>query len=243
MSGAAITAGLAAIAFAGLVVVARGWQTTERVARVDVRGARLVSVDEIQQQAQVAPRMRFGAIDLAEIRVRLLAHPLVRRASVVREKDVLVLNVTERSPVARVILGGVSRLVDGEGVLFPQRDLNAVLDLPLVCGVTTTAGEKLDSAALMDALAVLRAADTPGVALSGMISAVRRAHDGSFWIETATDATPVRLGSVDDARAKFHVLQAFLPQLMRRGARRAQYVDLRFRDQVVVRWIDPVKAQ
>lgn len=235
MSTSTATVSLVALAFIGLVIASRAWHTTERVERVDVRGARLLSTEEVMAQARVAPRMSFGSIDLADVRARLLAHPLVHGAAIVRERNTLILNVTERVPAARVMLGGAMRLVDVDGTLFPLRPVNALLDLPLICGVAI--GDSLDGPALHDALALLKAADGRD-GLCGLISTVRRTSDGTFWMETTGDAVPVRVGTAADASQKFGLLQSFLPQLMRprAGQGRAEYVDLRFRDQVVVRW-------
>lgn len=244
MSSTTFGAGIAALAFAGLILVARTWRTGERVDRIDVRGAQLMSMDEVTAQAQVAPRMSFGSIDLAAVRARLLQHPLIRRAAVSRDRNELVMVITERAPVARVMVNGAMRLVDADGVLLPERRLNVVLDLPLFCGIASPMNDKLDSAAVLDALAVLKAAGgTAG--MGGMISTVRRDHDGTYWIETTGDAVPVHVGSATQAEEKFALLQEFLPRLERSRVERgrAQYVDLRFRDQVVVRWNDAATAQ
>jgi len=244
MTRTTFSASIAALAFAGLIIVARSWRTNERIERIDVRGAQLMSVDEVTAQAQIAPRMSFGAVDLAAVRARLMQHPLIRKAAVSRDRNEVVIAISERTPVARVMVNGAMRLVDADGVLLPERRVNVVLDLPLLCGIASPLNDRLDSVAIVEALEVLKAAGG-SAGIGGMISTIRRDHDGSYWIETTGDAVPVHLGGADHSEEKFALLQEFLPRLERsrmdRG--RAQYVDLRFRDQVVVRWQDAASVQ
>ncbi len=177
------------------------------------------------------------------IRSRLLTNPLVRHASVTREHSTLVITITERTPTARVMVDGAVRLVDAEGMLFPVRDVQAELDLPVIYGVSGNAGKGLDSAALAGALSILHAAEGRSH-ICGLISTVRRTSDGTYWLETNGDAVPVRVGTATDVANKLSLLQAFVPQLLKHSAagQRAEYVDVRFRDQVVVRWASAIAA-
>ncbi len=226
------------VALGALVVFANGWATNGKVARVVVRGTHLAATDDVLRAAAVAPGARAGDVDLAAVRRRVMALPLVRNAVVRRDAEGVVIEIDERVPVARLAGQAGWFLVDADGVALPVDESRLALDLPLIVGVQADPhAAQRDTTALHDAMTVLRAATDPNAGLAGAVSVVRRSPDGSFTIETTGTGTPVRFGSAAGAAAKVSLVRDMLPVLAQRGTP-PTYVDVRFADQVVVRWPD-----
>jgi cell division septal protein FtsQ len=144
------------------------------------------------------------------------------------------INITERVPAARVDIDGTLSFMDTAGVIFPQRT-GMLLDVPIVYGLTKSIDGKdiIDTAAVHEVLPILRSAGT-----SDAISVIRRLPTGEIQFETNGCAVPVRFGTPDDGKEKMRVFRTFLPQLLLHGEQYAEYIDVRFHDQVVVRWKD-----
>lgn len=102
---------------------------------VEVEGCRDVTPQSIERLAGVGKGDPLLKIDLKEVRRKVVSHPSVSDATVVRElPDTLRISVKERVPAA-VVLGRRFVLVDGEGVAM------AVLDsypegYPVITGVS-----------------------------------------------------------------------------------------------------------
>jgi hypothetical protein len=90
------------------------------VRSITVEGCRRTSPDSIIRLSGVNKGEPLLRIDLDEIRTRVLRHPVVRDATVVRElPDTLRISVQERSPVAAVMEHDFS-LVDTNGVVVER---------------------------------------------------------------------------------------------------------------------------
>ena len=87
---------------------------------ITVEGCRKTSPDSIIRLSGVNKGEPLLRIDLDEVRTRVLRHPAVRDATVVRElPDTLRISVQERSPVAAV-MGHDFSLVDSKGVVVER---------------------------------------------------------------------------------------------------------------------------
>jgi len=112
--------GAAGLALAGLA----GWLVYGTpllgVREVAVRGATLLSADEVRAAARIPAGTPLASLDLAAVRRRVVALPAVRVATVERDWPSRVLIVvTERVAVAQVRRSdGRFDLIDGSGVVF-----------------------------------------------------------------------------------------------------------------------------
>lgn len=90
------------------------------VRNITVEGCQKTSPDSIVVLSGVSKGEPLLKVNLEEIRARVLRHPSVRDATVVRElPDTLRISVKERSPVAAV-MGHEFALVDDEGVVIER---------------------------------------------------------------------------------------------------------------------------
>lgn len=115
----AILAGVLLVA----LVAAAGWlvflSSVLAVKGVDVRGASLLSVDEVRTAAAVSTGRPLARVDLAQIEGRLRALAPVQAVDVTREwPDRILISITERTAVAAVPVGSGFRGIDRDGVLF-----------------------------------------------------------------------------------------------------------------------------
>jgi len=235
------------VLLAGLVFVSRQWRSNERIMRIQIHGLHLVQEKEIIDSMQNLIGSRLADVDLRDVRNRALHDPCIRAAVVTRTVNALDIVITERIPVARVEFNGKMNFMDSTGTLFPA-GAGTLIDVPVVYGITKNARDEkisesinnqtIDTAALRDILSLVHAAQSSGAGVMDAVSVIRRMPAGEIDLETNGCAVPVRIGAPAELAEKIAMLRNFLPVLLQRGEQNAQYVDMRFHDQVVVSWKD-----
>jgi cell division protein FtsQ len=170
---------------------------------VEVEGARTLGDEQVRDVAAVPSGLPLARVDLDAIRARVEALAGVRDADVTRAwPDRVVIDVEERVAVAVVELGGRTRGMDAEGVVF--RDYpKPPPGLPQVRTSTDTRSDALREAALVvEALPaeVRRRVDHVEVATIDQISLVLRDGKSVVW------------GSAEESEAKAEVLAGLLQQ-------------------------------
>jgi cell division protein FtsQ len=168
---------------------------------VTVTGTGYLSADQIRSAARVPIGEPLATVDLERVRSRVGALAAVKSVDVTRSwPDQVRIQVTERTPVAVVDVGGTVRGMDADGVLF--RDYaRPPRTLPVV---RTFAGA--DAASRREAAGVIAAmpddlaakVDHLGVESVDQITLVLR------------DGRTVVWGSAEDSGEKARVLQALL---------------------------------
>jgi cell division protein FtsQ len=170
---------------------------------VEVEGARTLGSEEVRDVAAVPSGLPLARVDLDAIRARVEALAVVRDADVTRAwPDRVVIDVEERVAVAVVEIGGRTRGMDAEGVVF--RDYpKPPPGLPQVRTSSDTRSDALREAALVvEALPaeVSRRVDHVEVATIDQISLVLRDGKSVVW------------GSAEESEAKAEVLAGLLQQ-------------------------------
>ena len=117
------------------------------VQSVQVTGTGLLSADDIRAAARVPDEQPLARVDLAAIERRVESLAPVADAEAVRQwPDRVLIDVTERKPIAVVDVGGRIRGMDADGVIF--RDYpRAPRNLPLVKTSGSISPETLHEAA------------------------------------------------------------------------------------------------
>ena len=226
---------LGLLAIAG-VVAAHAWVTTSprfAVAAVEVHGASRLSVDRILAVAGIAPGANLWSVDTSQVRGRLEAMPEIRRADVVRAlPNRLTILVEERRPFTLVHAGRLHRL-DEEGHVLGEETRAVSPDVPIISGLTEEELVTMRTAPTMKAraaIALIRALLRSGSALASEISEIDMGRVEGPVLYTV-DGVEVRLGT-DDWDERLARLEGVLGQVATQDVR---YVDLRFRDQVILR--------
>ena len=192
-----------------------------RVRKVEVLGLRYTPPGEVLDRLRVdTTRSVWDPLD--PLIVRVAAHPQVERVVVTRRlPGTLVVDVTERRPVALASVGATLRAVDERGVTLPLDPSRTPVDAPIV------------SAAPRETAVyhLLGSMQREAPRLYARVSSVRSTGGGELLIHFAdlpvramTSVTLARLGDIEPVER----------DLARRQLRAAE-LDLRFRDQVIAR--------
>jgi cell division protein FtsQ len=190
-----------------------------RVRRVEVNGTHYIQADDIYRRLRLDSTASVWD-DTRPLERRLASLAGVRGVTISRKLPAtLVVQVTERSPVAFVPSASGLRAADGDGTLLPLDPSRVAVDLPVL--------ERLDTA-LVKLLADVR---SQSPALFDQISSARRV--------SASEITLAVSGVVVRAKPNISAsrLADIIPveqDLARRGAHPAE-LDLRFRDQVIAK--------
>ena len=227
---AAATATVAALVASGYWAL-----TTERfaVVAVEVRGASRVPPQRILEASGIVHGQNLWRIDPERVRARLEEMPEIRRADVVRElPNRVAIVVEERRPFTLVHAARLHWL-DEDGRLLGDESRAVSTDVPVISGLNeeelvtmrTSPGPRARAA-----IALIRALLRTGSALASEISEIDMSRAEGPVLYTV-DGVEVRLGT-EEWDERLARLEGVLAQV---ATEDVHGVDLRFRDQVVLR--------
>jgi len=219
LGGTALVVALMAAPFWGPRLLAK--LAFFRVRKIEVVGLRYTPPAEVLQRLRMDTTHSVWE-PLEPLGARVAAHPQIERAVVTRKlPGTLVVDVTERRPVALVSVGAALRAVDERGVVLPLDPSRTPVDVPIV-----TAAPRDTSV-----YHLLGAMQREAPRLYARVSAVRSTATDELLVQlaglavrTMTSVTLARLGDIEPVER----------DLARRQLRAAE-LDLRFRDQVIAR--------
>lgn len=237
-------------ALLGLAVGAVVWvgdQTVQYARTADAFAIREVVIEGNHRLEEIDVRRAAGLqigsnafeISTEEARNRLLQHPWVKEATVVRKlPNRIRIELVERKPVALVALDQLY-LVSKEGAVFKRLGVDDPADLPIITGIASERFyDDLDyrTAVLLRSMALLQ--DYKGAGLAELEPASEIHFEGPTGIElfVGDDGMHVRLGN-GQHRQKLRRLRQVLARLTREKARPAYvYLDnVRSPERVTVR--------
>ena len=230
----------------GIWVTALLWKRDLTVRAVYASGNRIVSTAELVRLANIARGGRLSDVDLGAARKRVLKNAFVRTASVHRNlPDRIEIRVEEREPVA-ALANERLMYVDADGMVLPPVRSEYLFDLPVITGApaleTCAAGKVVTHPAIKEALRLILAAHGLNESVYRRISEVHILPGGELMLYTAEFGVPVLVGRGDLVN-KLVRLEGFWNTIVSsRGADALETVDIRFADQVVVRW-EPTSQQ
>jgi len=229
--------------FVTLAIFTAGWKDSLKIRKYDIAGLRIVSKQAMTAiaKAGVAKDAAMYATDIASIQENISAQPFVKSATVTRQMpDVLRIQVVERDPLASLNTGHQMFYVDPDGVLLPYVQSTMKLDLPVISGITgidhVQTGEVASSNEVYLAIAVLKTAQAIDSSMYRFISEVNMNGGGDMILYSVDVGVPIILGRNDIAK-KLITLQSFWATIMKsQDPKKLRSVDLRFDEQVVVKW-------
>ncbi|MFN8007688.1 MAG: FtsQ-type POTRA domain-containing protein [Terriglobia bacterium] len=177
-------------------------------------------------------------LDLDEVRRSLEVIPWIRSAVVRRVfPDKLIVEVTERTPIAFARVDHATFLVDDEGILLEgDSESPREFDFPVIIGLEgSLEPEVLERNHKRVALYqnLIHALDGSGAALSKDLSEVHLQDPGSLAVLLNDDPVLVVLGA-DQLERKFRRYLAMSRQIKEKCPQ-VDTVDLRFQDQVIIK--------
>jgi cell division protein FtsQ len=218
------------------VVMGGAWMlTTPRfaVVAVEVRGASRVSAQRIIEMSGIVHGTNLWRVDPARVRARLETLPEVRRADVVRELPNRVSIVVEERRPFTLVHAARLHWLDEEGRLLGEERHAVATDVPVISGLSEDELATMRSAPgprARAAIALIRALLRTGSALTAEISEIDMSRTEGPVLYTV-DGVEVRLGT-EEWEERLARLEGVLAQV---ASQDVQGVDLRFRDQVVLR--------
>jgi cell division septal protein FtsQ len=227
---------LAALAVAALVWAGARWATTSprfAVAGVEVHGASRVPVPRILAAAAIEPGANLWTLDGRTVASRVEALPEIRRADVVRELPNRVTIVVEERRPFTLVHAARLHWMDEDGRVLGEERRAVAPGAPVISGLTeeelasmrTAPGPKARAA-----VALIRALLRSGHALAAEISEIDMSRPEGPVLYTV-DGVEVRLGT-EDWDERLARLEGVLAQVVTQDV---SGVDLRFKDQVVLR--------
>ena len=200
-----------------------------RVRRVEVEGVRFI------QPRDVLDRLRIDTLasvwdDTDPMETRVKTHPLVRDVEIHRKlPGTLTVRLVEHAPVALVSTPDGFRTYDERGVMLPIDPTAADVNAPVIARVDTAVlrllgDARIEAPALYARISEVRREATP--AALGL-----RASGGD--VVFVLDSVPVR-ASPDITLQRLADVELVERDLARRRVRAVE-LDLRYRDQVIVR--------
>jgi cell division protein FtsQ len=231
-----LATGAAALATAAGIAGAGYWAlTTERfaVVAVEVRGASRVPPQRILEASGIVHGQNLWRIDPERVRGRLEQMPEIRRADVIRELPNRVAIVVEERRPFTLVHAAKLHWLDEEGRVLGDETRAVSTEVPVISGLSeeelvtmrTSPGPRARAA-----IALIRALLRTGSALASEISEIDMSRAEGPVLYTV-DGVEVRLGT-EEWDERLARLEGVLAQV---ASQDVHGVDLRFRDQVVLR--------
>lgn len=223
-----------------LVIGANAWKSSLTVKQITVDGNRIVGTNEILQLTEIPRGTLLYRADLMAIQRRVMGHYYVKDALIERNlPSTIHITVTERIPIAMIDCGETLYL-DEDGFILPRTISRKLFDLPVISGMPEHAPMKLGAIVtqpdLREALLLLGVMKEVNRPMYHNISEVHVRNGGDIVLYSAEGGVPIIFGR-GDVSNKLVNLEAFWNEVVRvRGLQNLKYIDLRYEDQIVVRW-------
>jgi cell division protein FtsQ len=223
------------------------WKTLRErfaiVTEVRVEGVHYLDARAVAEAAGLATGQDLFRVDLARARQALRLHPRIAAVEVTRRwpRGIRV-RVRERAPVL-LVRHGEAWEMDSTGVLLAPLALGVVADVPLLSGVSfesLPAGAQVRTPDVARGLAWVAALHARELQLLGQVSEVD-VGDAQATLLHLASGTRVRGPAWPPGVRDLSALRTVLADLARRG-QTAEEVDVRFRNQVIVRPVEPSAA-
>jgi cell division protein FtsQ len=234
----------ASVLLAGMVFVisrAPGWGRGEErflLSSFEVRGNSVLTQDEVLQLSGAVLGANLFDVRISAIEKAVAASPRVERVQARRVlPDRVVVTLDERRPAALVASAGGVVEVTEDGRVLTAAAQTAWLDLPVISGAVGEVEPGMNelSPELTEALAMLSRAREVSEELWMDISEVRIAPGSGLVIYTVADGAEIRVGSGALSSRDLERLWRVLMDIRFKGLE-AETIDLRFNDQVIVRF-------
>jgi cell division protein FtsQ len=177
------------------------------VQNVSVQGLTIIPQNEILKLANGVQGQNILLFDQEELRRKLLLHPLVQDVKFKRMlPHSLIIQVTERTPAALVVVPKGVLEVDAQGTFLRRLESWPKTDHPVITGIslaeTIGPGQNLSNPSLTAALSLL------GQAPKDLLGQIGELHVNSIQQITLylTSGVEVRLGQAKDWKDKLNAL-------------------------------------
>jgi cell division protein FtsQ len=211
------------------------------IANVRVAGLRYLDAEQVRRRSGLAPGQDLLAVDLDRARQLVLMEPRVRSARVRRAglRDVEI-RIEERTP-ALLVEHGEPWEIDASGVLLEPLEQGVVADVPLLTGpdlARVSPGSQVQTVDVRRGLAWTAILSDNALRLAGQVSEVD-VSDAGLTRLVLMNGVRVLAPVWPNGTRQLSGLRATLADLAAKGMTPRE-VDVRFKDQIVVRGARPI---
>jgi cell division septal protein FtsQ len=211
------------------------WNRTGKVECVQYKGLHYVSKKELSEQVHIPLGISPDSLNLAKIRQQIEKIPYVKYARFNMEPGgTMMINITERTPVALLIDGTRRAYVDADGIYLPQVP-GKVADVPVLYGFPVQSGkDTLQSKAFKQARLFLEDLHQKKASDATISEIVWSKKQGIIAL-TNNNGVKLIFGK-DDFAKRLRNWEAFYREIVRKeGIDQIHSVDLRFDGQIVTK--------
>jgi len=209
---------------AAIIALYTPWLPIFDLREVSVSGNRETQAMEVARAANLRGGVGLLSVSLSSTAKRVAALPWIKQARVhYFFPHGVTIDVVERSPVARIVLGNGKCVLVGEGGVVVAAGCTGRDSVPLLKGASLSGsepGERLADASVTSLVDALDHASLAGITVREVDVAKRESAE----LVTTADAH-VRLGSIDEAAARIRYLEALCRTVK---AEQYELIDLRF---------------
>lgn len=208
-----------------------------KIQEVSVSGTTILSAREIKEISGIPYNENLFLSSLARTRNNLKKIPAIKDFHIYRIPPATILiRISERVPIAVVILKGNSAIIDKEGYILnrnPNLSLNIskLEDLPVISGISGCVNDRID-ASLSQLLSDIM------IELSALLGSRRIQIDVGNFKDISfslNDLSRVRIGRNEKIKEKMAVFKKLLPVIADRWGQ-VEYVDVRFPKNPVIKF-------
>ncbi len=221
-------------------VLAMQWKNSLRIQHVVVSGTHILPATDVYTLAKVPMKNPLFGTGIQQVRERVMTQPFVKSAVVYRQlPDIVHIHVLERIPIATLNIGQLYYL-DEEGVVLPYCRTAVKLDVPVISGIGgldhVQVGVVAVSNEVFQAIDILKTARLVDTSIYRMISEVNMNNGGDIILYSVDGGVPIALGRGDIGK-KLVTLRTFIGSILKsEDQEELRSIDLRFDEQVVVKW-------
>jgi cell division protein FtsQ len=205
--------------------------------QIEVRGNNAVSKETIVEQSGLAPGVNLFKIDTKAVSNKIQMLPSVKKVEVKRRlPSTLLLQITERTPIALVVSPDGFLQIDDEGVYIKKVQDFKDLHLPVVSGVPLEnnlgPGSRLSKPGLSAALRLIQMMDK---VLKENVTEIIAPSPQTITLKTL-QGVEIRFGEPEEMERKVKIIEELLLQ---NGAiinnQTVEYIDLRYNTAPVIK--------
>lgn len=207
---------------------------------IEVNGLSHLTREEVLAASELVPGEHIYAANLDKARNMIMTNIWVQQVEVKRKLPAtVVINVTERVPAAAVTTPAGLYVVDSTGVLLLRQKLLDGLSVLVVSGIDDVPeevrlGSQLESAALADALTVIRQMDEQA---ASVVAEIDVANTQKIVARTSL-GVDVYLGDKSDFAKKFQLAMQIFDQEAAKGRGESMdYIDVSLPNQPVLAYL------
>jgi len=246
------------ILVAAIVIFANRWRSNVEYDKITIKGNYTISGEEILKTAHLTADtganmpVNLEEVNLKFISDRIEKHPEIKKVNVSKEPpSELIIEITEKRPVAILNLGNEIRLIDDDMEIFPFNNFEKLYDLPVINGLRIKdADKKLDNQnknELKVAMFIIQQALKKGRTLHNMISEINLSDSSRIIVYCNENSVPFYFPKYTVADLKNPDRYANLLMLLSEFKnfieqkvinvknQKIEYVDLRFSNQAIVK--------